>query len=127
MTEPAASQLATVLVVDDDVDWRQLLRESLEKAGYRVIEAPRGDVALTSVEQQRPDVVVLDHHMPGLNGLDVTARLRTRWPLLPIVLMSAFGDAHVMERAHELGVTRYLDKPFPISTLVEQIGRLSSP
>jgi len=116
---------ATILVVDDDIDWRLLLCESLESAGYRVLDAPRGDVALTMVEQQQPDVVVLDHHVPGLNGLDVIMQLRRRWPRLPILLMSAFADRSVVERAHELGVTHYLDKPFPMVRLLEEIDSLS--
>jgi CheY-like chemotaxis protein len=115
----------TVLVVDDDADWRILVRESLEQAGFRVVEAARGDAAVTSVEHHQPDIVVLDHHMPGVNGLDLIAFLHRRWPALPLVLTSAFGDASLVKRAQQLGATRYLDKPCHLDTLVTEIAALS--
>lgn len=110
-----------VVVADDDAEWRVLLRYSLEQAGFQVLEASRGDVALVMVERQRPDVIVLDHHMPGLNGLDVIAVLHRRWPTLPIVLMSAFADPRIAEQALGLGASRYLDKPFHMVALVTEL------
>jgi DNA-binding response OmpR family regulator len=125
MTEPGRSDdLSTILVVDDDPDWRALLRESLERAGFRVFEESRGDRALRAVERRRPDVVVLDHHMPGIDGLEVTAFLHERWPALPVVLTSSFGDPRLVERARGLGAL-YLDKPFQIAALVCEVTRLA--
>jgi CheY-like chemotaxis protein len=125
MIDPMGSaDVSTILVVDDDADWRALLRESLEEAGFEVLEESRGDRALRTVERHQPDVVVLDHHMPGLNGLELIAFLHQRWPALPVVLTSSFGDPGTIERARGLGA-RYLDKPFTITTLVNEIARLS--
>lgn len=115
---------STILVVDDDPDWRAILRESLERAGFRVVEESRGDRALRAVERRRPDVVVLDHHMPGIDGLEVTAFLHERWPTLPVVLTSSFGDPRTVERARGLGA-RYLDKPSQIAALVREVVKLS--
>jgi two-component system response regulator AtoC len=117
---------STVLVVDDDGDWRMLLREWLEGAGFQVLEETRGDSALSSIERHRPDVVVLDHHMPGLNGLDLVAVLHRQWPGLPLVLTSAFGDPGLIARARRLGASRYLDKAGDIETLVTEIVALSA-
>jgi CheY-like chemotaxis protein len=116
---------ATVLVIDDDAEWRSLLREALGQVGYRVLETARGDLALAAVERDRPDVLVLDHHMPGLDGLDLIAALRRRWPILPVVLTSAFGDPLIAERALRYQATRYLDKPFHITSLIAEISALA--
>jgi DNA-binding response OmpR family regulator len=123
-SENATGNISTILVVDDDADWRALLRESLEHAGFEVFEESRGDRALRVIERQHPDVIVLDHHMPGINGLELTAFVHQRWPSLPVVLTSAFGDRSTVERALGLGA-RYLDKPFQMSELVREVARLS--
>ncbi len=115
---------ATVLIVDDDPACRALLRDSLVRVGFRVVEASRGDDALATVERHRPDVVILDNHMPGGDGLDLLGPLRGRWPGVPVVLMSAFGDRRTAERAVALGAARYLDKPFRIAEFVAEIRRL---
>lgn len=125
MTYPVGSRdLPTILLIDDDPDWRVLVRESLEQAGFRVFEESRGDRVLHAVERRRPDVVVLDHHMPGIDGLQVTAFLHERWPTLPVVLTSSFGDPRTVERARGLGA-RYLDKPFQLAALVREVATLS--
>jgi len=120
---PAA---ATVLVVDDDAACRALLRDSLLREGFQVVEEARGDAALARAERERPDVVVLDDHMPGRRGLDLLDPLRRRWPGVPIVLMSAFGARETAERALGLGAARYLPKPFRIADFVAEIRRLST-
>ena len=124
MSDPHSAAVAsTILVVDDDADWRALLRESFEDAGFDVLEESRGDRAVCVVERRHPDVVVLDHHMPGINGLEVVAVLHRRWPSLRVVLTSSFGDPVIMDRARKLGA-RYLDKPFHIAALVREVSSL---
>src|SRR5262249_13904150 len=126
MTDPAGSRdFPTILLIDDDPDWRVLVRESLEQAGFRVFEESRGDRVLQAVERRRPDVIVLDHNMPGIDGLQVTAFLHERWPTLPVVLTSSFGDPRTVERALGLGA-RYLDKPFQLAVLVREVAKLSA-
>jgi len=115
---------ATILIVDDDAEWRNVLRLALEGAAFHVIEVPHGDLALVAVEQHAPDVVVLDHHMPGLDGLSLIGLLRRRWPTLPLVLTSAFCDPVTVERALRAGATRYLDKPFRLRALLAEIEAL---
>src|SRR5262245_45881353 len=116
---------ATILIVDDDAEWRNVLRLALEGAELHVIEVPHGDLVLAAVEQHEPDVVVLDHEMPGVDGLSLITLLRGRWPRLPLVLTSAFCDPVIVEQALRAGATRYLDKPFRLRALLTEIEALT--
>jgi two-component system OmpR family response regulator len=100
-----------VLVVDDDPHIRQLLVFALEKAGLSAREAEDGEAALASVEQQRPDLVVLDINMPKLDGLEVCRRLRAQGDL-PILFLSSRDDEIDRILGIELGADDYVVKPF---------------
>lgn len=105
------SQMPQVLVVDDDPHIRQLLVFALEKAGLSAREAEDGEAALAAVEQQRPDLVVLDINMPKLDGLDVCRRLRAQGDL-PILFLSSRDDEIDRILGIELGGDDYVVKPF---------------
>ena len=113
----------TVLVVDDDKAIRELLRQELEGAGYRVREARDGREALAQVKRERPDLLVLDVMMPELSGFDVAAVLRNDPQTfnIPIVMLSILHDP---ERGYRLGVDRYFTKPMDIKILLGEIGAL---
>jgi len=106
--------MATVLVVDDEWDIRELLVDTLLDAGLEVIEAPDGETALERVAQSRPDLVLLDLWMPGMDGFDVLARLRgePQTQDLPVVILTAMPAAEGEKAVLDLGVTHYLDKPW---------------
>jgi len=117
---PAANSLATVLLVDDDNDLRSMLSGALSNLGYEVEEAVDGPAALLTLEKFRPDVVVIDFAMPGLNGAEVAKKARTRWPGLPIVLASGYADTGAIEEAVGQD-TKLLRKPFRIDELLEAV------
>ncbi|WP_068879230.1 response regulator transcription factor [Phenylobacterium sp. CCH12-B4] len=100
-----------VLVVDDDPHIRQLLVFALEKAGLSAREAEDGEAALAAVDQQRPDLVVLDINMPKLDGLEVCRRLRAQGDL-PILFLSSRDDEIDRILGIELGADDYVVKPF---------------
>jgi len=110
---------ATVLVVEDEVDLLFTISLSLELSGYRVLKAASGEEALDVVDKERPDAVVLDIRLPGIDGWEVLNRLRDRghFPATPVVLLSAQVDAATAARAVELGCHAHLAKPFSISEL----------
>ena len=110
---------ATVLVVEDEVDLLFTIALSLELAGYRVVKAASGEEGLEVVEKERPDAVVLDIRLPGIDGWEVLTRLRDmgRFPATPVVLLSAQVDAATAARAVELGCHAHLAKPFSTSEL----------
>jgi CheY-like chemotaxis protein len=110
---------ATVLVVEDEVDLLFTIALSLELNGYRVVKAASGEEAVDMVEQERPDAVVLDIRLPGIDGWEVLNRLRQRghFPATPVVLLSAQVDAATAARAVELGCHAHLAKPFRTAEL----------
>ena len=118
--------MLTLLVVDDDPAWRDALKEWLEREGFRAVMLARADWVVQAVELHHPDVVVLDVNLPGASGLDVLGAIERRWPGLPVVIMTAFGGPGVGAEARRLGAAGYLEKPFRMGTLVEEIRRVAA-
>jgi PAS domain S-box-containing protein len=110
-------QRAKVLVVDDDPDLRGVLVSSFVELGYGVVEAADGSAALALLEEERPDVLVVDFAMPGMNGAEVVKTARERHSDLPVVLISGYADSEVIDRAVGVGA-KVLRKPFRIEELV---------
>jgi two-component system, OmpR family, alkaline phosphatase synthesis response regulator PhoP len=110
----------TVLVVDDEPQIVQLVRDYLEHGGFAVLTAGDGPTALRIARTQRPDLVVLDLRLPGLDGLDVTRSLR-RDGAVPIIMLTARGDESDKLVGLELGADDYLTKPFSPKELVARV------
>ncbi len=100
-----------VLLIDDEVQIRRLLRLTLEAAGYRVREAENGALGLNEAAVARPDAVILDLSLPDLSGLDVLRRLR-EWSQLPVLILSVRGGEADKIAALDAGADDYLTKPF---------------
>jgi DNA-binding response OmpR family regulator len=112
--------MKTILVVDDEPKIATLARDYLEHAGFAVLTAGDGPSALASIRQRRPDLVVLDLGLPGLDGLDVTRELR-RDSNIPIVMLTARDDELDKLLGLELGADDYLTKPFSPRELVARV------
>jgi two-component system, OmpR family, response regulator len=110
----------TVLVVDDDPHIRQLLVFALGKAGLAAREAEDGEVALASIAEAPPDLVILDINMPRLNGLDVCRKLRAQGDL-PILFLSSRDDEIDRVLGIELGGDDYVVKPFSPREVVARV------
>jgi CheY-like chemotaxis protein len=104
--------VVTTLIVDDEPDMRFLLGMSLTLDGACEVtaEASDGEEAIEAWERTRPDVIVLDMRMPGLSGLDVARRILAMDPQQPIVICSAYLDAHDRAEASRIGVVACVDK-----------------
>lgn len=111
----------TALVVDDDPAMRALLRDWLEREGFRVLEESSGERLLALAQGARFDIVILDKEMPGLGGFDVLPAFRRRRPEVPVILVTAFGGARVAEEALKLGAQQYLEKPFQFRALIAAV------
>ena len=120
MTEPRMVAVATILVVDDEPRIVQLVRDYLEHGGFTVLTARDGPSALRSARTGRPDLIVLDLGLPGLDGLDVARSLR-REGAVPIIMLTARTDETDKLVGLELGADDYLTKPFSPKELVARV------
>lgn len=116
-----------VLVADDDEGMRSLLGASLRRRGLAVDEYSDGQELLERLEElgkQRnpPSLVVSDLRMPGVNGLDVVHWIGRWLPEVPVILITAFGDAQTHRRAKALGATAVIDKPFDMDKFLEHVS-----
>ena len=118
-----ATREITCLIVDDHEVVREGLRLSLSRATHiRVIgEAPDGETAVTLAERRRPNVVVMDIRMPGMDGLDATRELRERAPDVPVILFTAYSDRPLLSRGLESGAKGYVLKEASHDTLLKAI------
>lgn len=112
-----------VLVVDDDPAILILCHRILEADGYRVVDAKRGEDALTKLEQEPFDLLLTDIRLPGLNGLDVTQHLRARGIGLTVITMTGYSNMEMAIQALSLGVDEFIVKPFTPETLRVHVAR----
>ena len=112
--------MTLILVAEDDADIRQLVRDVLEHAGYEVLVSGDGVAALQSVRTRRPDLLVLDLGLPGLDGLDVARAIR-RESELPIIMLTARAEESDTLVGLELGADDYVAKPFSTKELVARV------
>jgi two-component system alkaline phosphatase synthesis response regulator PhoP len=110
----------TILVVDDEPKIVKQARDYLERAGFRVIDAPEGKIALVRARGQRPDLVVLDLNLPEMDGLDVCRALR-RESDVPIIMLTARVEETDRLIGLELGADDYITKPFSPRELVARV------
>lgn len=116
----------TVLLVEDEDNLRRLLRELLEREGFRVVEAADGVSALDEVDRSAPDIMVLDLDLPRLDGYGVLRYLRTKpaTSALPVLVLTAKGDEDSEVRVFESGATDYISKPLRARALSARLRTL---
>lgn len=123
--EAATSGPPRALVADDDDDIRELVCAALRADGFEVVEARDGGELLQLLDAwskpdgpaKPPDIVITDVRMPGVDGIEALARLRGGQWHIPVVLMTAYGDAELRAEAERLGADQIFDKPFDIDEL----------
>jgi len=121
--------VSDLLVVDDDELNREIYRRNLEAAGHRVTVAPSGAQALHRLEEAVPDLIILDVHMPGMDGFEVCRRIRSQPPLadVPVLFITAkYHDDVSMAQGLALGANDYLAKPFNAAELVARVASVAS-
>jgi type II secretory ATPase GspE/PulE/Tfp pilus assembly ATPase PilB-like protein/ActR/RegA family two-component response regulator len=116
----------TLLVVEDEEILRRVMKELLEREGFRVFEAADGVAALEELDRHAPDLMVLDLNLPRLDGYGVLAHLRARpaTAKLPVIVLTAKGDEESEVRVFEFGATDYLTKPFRARALSARINAI---
>ncbi|MEW5762452.1 MAG: response regulator [Bacillota bacterium] len=113
-----------LLIVDDQPAIRQLIREALAGEGYEVKTAASGCEAIAFVAARRPDLIITDLKMPGMNGLEMLAEIQRIAPGIPVILITAYGELSSTQEAERVGVRRLLIKPFDINDLRAVVRRL---
>lgn len=106
-----------VLVVDDELSMREFISILLEREGYEVLTAADADAALARLAASDIDLVISDVQMPGLNGLDLLARIKENTPDTAVLLITAFSTAEQAVEAMKLGAYDYLAKPFKVDEI----------
>jgi len=116
----------SVLIVEDEADVVDLLRYNLSRAGFDVLIANTGDEGLDLARKNRPDIVVLDLMLPGMNGHEVCRELKgdANTAAIPIVMLTAKGEPHERVKGLELGADDYVTKPFSPRELVLRVQAL---
>jgi len=117
MTNP---DKATILVVDDEIQIRRLLSNTLNEAGYAVLIAETGNQGLKETAYRRPDAIILDLGLPDLSGLEVLKQLR-EWSHVPVLILSVHGEEDRKVAALDAGADDYLTKPFGESELLARV------
>ena len=112
---------STVLIVDDEPSIRISLRTILSGLGFGVVEAARGEEAVSLVRTAQFDIVLLDINMPGLGGIEVCRLMRKNAPLLPIVMLTVQGSEDRKVEALDAGADDYITKPFQLRELIARI------
>ncbi|MDH3763600.1 MAG: EAL domain-containing protein, partial [Gammaproteobacteria bacterium] len=123
LSSNSAASAPRVLVVDDDNGFRLTTCEALKGTGYNVIEASSGEDALSLIEEARPDLVLLDAIMPGMDGFEVCRKLRNKQATraIPVMILTGLGDMESVNRAFESGATDFIVKPVNYAVLSSRI------
>ena len=113
----------TILVVDDEESMRHFLGKTLVREGYRVITAADGPDALHAVQNDPPDLALVDIRMPGMDGVALMRTLRSSMPRLPVILMTAFGSVQNALHAMKYGAADYVTKPFQVDEIRAKVAK----
>lgn len=109
----------TILIVDDEPNQRMILEQALHMfdADWTIIAAKSASEALEIIDRQLPDLIITDYHMPDMTGLELIEQIQARHLSIHVIVMTAYGSPDVQDAAEALGVTHFLTKPVPLTTL----------
>src|SRR5437870_5045147 len=120
---PRIPMSARILIADDDEVSCQLFAETLESDGFSVDQVTSGDAALSRLDGETYDLLLIDVRMPGMSGLEVTRIVHEKYPALPIVVMTAFGSIETAVEAIHEGAFDFISKPMNLAELKKTVSR----
>ncbi|WP_018923195.1 response regulator [Salsuginibacillus kocurii] len=118
--------MSKVLIVDDQPGIRVLLQEILKKDGHKVLEAGTADTALALTRKEDPDLILLDMKIPGMNGIEILEVIREEKYSCPVIMMTAYEELNMLNKAEELGVVSHFPKPFDIEEMRQVVLKCTS-
>lgn len=110
-----------ILVVDDQYGIRLLLQEVFSKENIDIFQASNGKQALEIIKEEKPDLILLDMKMPGMDGLELLRRLRKFNTQAKVIMMTAYGELDMVAEASRLGALTHFTKPFDIEELRTEV------
>ncbi|MGE5523222.1 MAG: response regulator [Rhodospirillaceae bacterium] len=112
-----------ILVIEDTEDNRQILRDLFGTVGYELIEAETGEEGVTAAERERPDLILMDVQLPGIDGYETTRRIRALpgMEAVPIIAVTSYAFADDRRKAREAGCDDYVAKPFSPKELLAKV------
>lgn len=112
-----------ILVVEDQVDNRRIVRDLLTKYGYEIVEALTGEEGVAAAESQHPDLILMDIQLPGLDGYEATRRIRANPALqhIPIIAVTSYALSGDDVKAFAAGCNAYIAKPFSPRALLAKV------
>lgn len=121
-SSPGLRKTAQIMVIDDEAGVRKLISRHLKNAGYRVISAAQAQEGLLLIQQDAIDLVLLDLHMPLMNGPEFIRELRMTHPDLPIIIVTGYPDSNLMMEAYRYGPLTLIPKPVEKKSLISAVN-----
>ena len=120
---PKEQSLHTILIVDDELNSRKLVKLLLEREGYRALTAANGEEGLILAKVEQPSLILLDVIMPKMNGFEMLRRLREDQDTnrIPVVMVTAKGTEHDIASSFRLGAVFHVEKPYETNDLLQKI------
>ncbi|MBT2573042.1 sporulation initiation phosphotransferase Spo0F [Bacillus sp. ISL-51] len=112
-----------ILIVDDQYGIRILLNEVFNKEGYQTFQAANGIQALDIVTKERPDLVLLDMKIPGMDGIEILRRMKMIDDSIRVIIMTAYGELDMIQESKELGALTHFAKPFDIDEIRDAVKK----
>lgn len=110
-----------ILLVDDEEDFVKTISQRMQRRGQESDIALSGEQALSRIEQEVPDVVLLDLKMPGIDGMEVLRQIKKAYPEVQVIILTGHGSEKIEKEVRTLGAFEYLQKPTKIDTIMEKI------
>jgi DNA-binding response OmpR family regulator len=126
MSNNTQEAMSNILVAEDQTDLREMIASTLQLSGHNVVAAADGQEALERAESQTPDLIILDLHMPRLNGFEVCERLKAQehFREVPILIISSGASREQVNASLKAGAQEYLPKPFDVNHLLQRVEAL---
>ena len=116
--------MISILVVDDESEIVDQVKEYFEEEGFRVLTAETGSEGIRLIKRERPDILILDMKLPDMAGLSVLKIAKKASPLTKVITITGYVDQAMMDQAEELGRDTFLQKPFDLERLKNEVDRL---
>lgn len=115
--------MSRILVIDDEAEFCEFVKTALERSGHDVTASHSGADALSTLEMQTPDLILMDVKMPDVNGLELLPRIKEVARRSTVLVITAVNDYHIADLLYEVGADGYLTKPIRMNSLVEAVEK----